>query len=155
MPHAARPLLLLLAAFSLLAACESSPGARPATQFPEVVGASADDSSARQRPAPTTARVGAPQQSRARANGPKVKDTVVVGRVRSFDRANRIVVVDVQDNAPAGALADGTELIARDYNTLAQTGLLRLLHYVRGLPLNTQIVSGQPSPGDEVVWVVP
>jgi hypothetical protein len=52
------------------------------------------------------------------------------------------------------ALANGTELIVRT-PALQITARLRTSRYVRGRTLGTKIVEGQPSPGDEVVWVAP
>jgi hypothetical protein len=80
---------------------------------------------------------------------------LIVGRVLSIDAAQRLAIIALQSDAPTGALAEGTELIARDYQSLAPTARLRASRYLRGRTLGTAIVSGQASPGDEVVWLAP
>jgi hypothetical protein len=152
----ATPALLLLAALTLLAACGQSPGARPATTTTQVIGALPAETTTRNESVSPNARGGAgPVRARARAHGPEVDRAVLVGRVRSVDRSQRTAIVDLRGDVPPAALANGVELSARDFNTLAQTGLLKVSRSIRDLPLGTNIVAGQPSPGDEVVWLVP
>lgn len=79
---------------------------------------------------------------------------LIVGRVLAVEAAHGFVFVDLASDAPIGAVAEGTELIARTLD-LHETGRLRASRYVRGRTLGTKIVSGQPSPGDEVVWLAP
>lgn len=80
---------------------------------------------------------------------------LIVGRILAVDRARRIATIDLQGEAPAAALENGAELVARDYTSLVQTAMLRASRFVRGRTLGTTIVSGQPSVGDEVVWLAP
>ena len=77
-----------------------------------------------------------------------------VGRVLSVDAARGFAIVDVAADAPATALTDGAPLIART-DDLRETARLTASRYVRGRTLGAKIVSGQPSPGDEVVFPAP
>ena len=79
---------------------------------------------------------------------------LIVGRIIAVDRAQGFAFVELGTDAPKSALADGTELIARTLE-LRETARLRASRYVRGRTLGTRIVAGQPSPGDEVVWLAP
>ncbi|MBL9189011.1 MAG: hypothetical protein JNK23_16120 [Opitutaceae bacterium] len=79
---------------------------------------------------------------------------LIVGRVLSHDAAQGIVIVELAGDAPPGAATDGAELMARTAE-LRETARLRASRVVRGRILGTQLVSGQPAPGDEVVWLVP
>ena len=79
---------------------------------------------------------------------------LIVGRVIAIDAEHRFAFVELATDAPAGATADGTELIARTLE-LRETARLHASRYVRGRTLGTNIVAGQPSPGDEVVWLAP
>jgi hypothetical protein len=78
----------------------------------------------------------------------------LVGRVLAVDAARGFAFVDLTAEPPAAALADGAELIART-DDLRETARLRASRYVRGRTLGARIVSGQPAPGDEVVFFVP
>jgi hypothetical protein len=78
----------------------------------------------------------------------------VVGRVLAVDVPHGFVIVDLATNPPAAALVDGAELIART-DDLRETARLRVSRYVRGRTLGTTLVSGRPSPHDEVVWRAP
>lgn len=79
---------------------------------------------------------------------------LIVGRVLATDPVGAFAWVDLVFDAPAGALGEGAELTTRTFN-LRPTGTLRTSRYMRGRTLGTQIVSGQPTPGDEVVWLAP
>jgi hypothetical protein len=79
---------------------------------------------------------------------------LIVGRIVAVDAARKFAFVDLASDAPAAALADGTELIVRTME-LQETARLQASRYVRGRTLGTKIVGGQPSPGDEVVWLAP
>ena len=79
---------------------------------------------------------------------------LIIGRVVAVDEAQRLAFIELATDAPNAALIAGTELVARTMN-LRDTGRLQVSAYVRGRTLGTQIVGGQPSPGDEVVWLAP
>ena len=79
---------------------------------------------------------------------------LIVGRVISVDDAQRLAFVELASDTPKGALIEGTELFVRTL-ALHDTGRLQVSAYVRGRTLGTKIVAGQPSPGDEVVWLAP
>jgi hypothetical protein len=79
---------------------------------------------------------------------------LIVGRVLAVDAERHFAFVDIAEQAPLLALVDGTDLTARTLQ-LRETAQLRASSYLRGRTLGTRIVSGQPSPGDEVVWRVP
>ena len=79
---------------------------------------------------------------------------LIVGRVIAIDAERRFAFVELATDAPAGATEDGTELMARTLE-LRETARLHASRYVRGRTLGTNIVAGQPSPGDEVVWLAP
>ena len=78
----------------------------------------------------------------------------LVGRVLAVDAARGFAFVDLTAEPPAAALVDGAELRART-DDLRETARLRASRYVRGRTLGAKIVSGQPSPGDEVVFRIP
>ncbi len=79
---------------------------------------------------------------------------LLVGRVLAVDLARRFAIVDLASDAPGAALADGAELLART-DALRETARLRASRYVRERTLGATIISGQPSPGDEVVFPAP
>jgi hypothetical protein len=79
---------------------------------------------------------------------------LIVGRVVAIDPAHNFAFVELASDAPPAATADGTELIARTLD-LRETGRLQASRYVRGHTLGARIVAGQPTPGDEVVWLAP
>ncbi len=79
---------------------------------------------------------------------------LIVGRILAVEPADGFAYVELATDAPVNALADGNELIARTLD-LRETGRLRASRYVRGRTLGTKIIAGQPSPGDEVVWLAP
>jgi hypothetical protein len=79
---------------------------------------------------------------------------LIVGRVVAIDAERRFAFVELAGDAPTAATADGSELIARTME-LRETARLQASRYVRGRTLGTNIVAGQPSPGDEVVWLAP
>jgi hypothetical protein len=78
----------------------------------------------------------------------------LVGRVLAVDLPNGFVIVDLAGDPPAAALADGAELIVRT-DDLHETARLRVSRYLRGRTLGTTLVSGRPSPREEVVWHAP
>ena len=106
--------------------------------------------------APRSARPPAPAPSVASAPAEPLwpSRNLLVGRVLAVDAARGFVFVDLATDAPAAALADDTELVART-DTLRETARLRASRYVRGRTLGAKIVSGQPAPGDEVVFPAP
>jgi hypothetical protein len=77
-----------------------------------------------------------------------------VGTVLAVDDAQGIVVVELAPDAPAEACAAGSELITRTAE-LRETGRLQASRQIRGRTLGTRLATGQPSPGDEVVWLAP
>jgi len=79
---------------------------------------------------------------------------LIIGRVIATEIPQGFAFVELAADAPAAALVDGTELIARTPD-LRETARLRASRYVRGRTLGTKIVGGQPAPGDEVVWLAP
>jgi hypothetical protein len=79
---------------------------------------------------------------------------LIIGRVTAIDETRRLAFVELMADAPKGALVNGTELSSRTL-ALSDSGRLQVSPYLRGRTLGTKIVSGQPSPGDEVVWLAP
>jgi hypothetical protein len=79
---------------------------------------------------------------------------LIVGRVVAIDREKGFAFIAVANDAPRAALAAGTELIVRTLE-LRDSGRVQVSRYLRGQTLGTKIVAGQPSPGDEVVWLAP
>jgi hypothetical protein len=79
---------------------------------------------------------------------------LIIGRVIAVEMPQGFAFVELATDAPATALVDGTELITRTLD-LRETARLRVSRYVRGRTLGTKVVAGQPSPGDEVVWLAP
>jgi len=79
---------------------------------------------------------------------------LIVGRITAIDATQGFAFVEIATDAPAAALAAGTELIARTLE-LRESGRLRASGIVRGRTLGTTILAGQPSAGDEVVWLAP
>lgn len=79
---------------------------------------------------------------------------LIVGRIIAIDVAQGFAFVELGADAPAAALADGTGFIART-TELNETARLQASRFVRGRTLGTKIISGKPSPGDEVVWQTP
>lgn len=77
-----------------------------------------------------------------------------VGRVLAVDPTRGIAIVDLAMDAPPTALVDGAPLVTRT-NDLRETARLTASRYLQGRTLGTKIVSGQPSPGDEVVFPAP
>lgn len=79
---------------------------------------------------------------------------LIIGRIVALDPARSFAFVELSMDAPIAALAEGSELITRTLG-LKETGRLHVSRQVRGRTLGTTIVSGQPGPGDEVVWLAP
>lgn len=101
------------------------------------------------RPAPPPASAPA-AATRAISPSPRL----IVGRVLAVDPPKGFTFVEVGSDAPPAALQDGTELVTRALD-LRETAQLRVSRYLRGRTLGTTVISGQPSPGDEVVWLAP
>jgi hypothetical protein len=76
---------------------------------------------------------------------------LLVGRVIAIDAANGLAFIELSSAAPPAALAEGAELVARTED-LRPTARLTASRYVRGRTLGAKILSGQPAPGNEVVW---
>ena len=74
----------------------------------------------------------------------------IVGRIVAVDTARGFAFVSLTTTTPAAALVEGGELIVRS-DDLRETGRVRTSRYTRGRTLGTQIISGQPKLGDEVV----
>ncbi|MDP3071329.1 MAG: hypothetical protein Q8N18_13650 [Opitutaceae bacterium] len=79
---------------------------------------------------------------------------LIIGRVAMIEAGRGIVIVELSADAPTGATAEGAELMTRTAD-LRETARLHASRYLRGRSLGTQLVSGQPGPGDEVVWLAP
>lgn len=94
----------------------------------------------------------APQASLVEPLAPSPR--LILGRVLAVNRDQGFVFVDLAADAPAAALAEGTEFICRTLD-LRESGRVRASRYVRGRTLGTTIIAGQPAPGDEVVWLAP
>ncbi len=99
--------------------------------------------------APTTSASPTPKSTVFAASA-----NVVVGRIVAVDAERGFAFVDLGFAAPPAAQADGATLVARKLD-LRETARLRASSYVHGKTLGTKIVSGQPAPGDEVVWQAP
>ena len=79
---------------------------------------------------------------------------LIMGRVLAVDPKQGFAFVELAGEAPKAGLAAGTELISRTLD-LRETARLQVSAFQRGRTLGTKIVAGQPSPGDEVVWLAP
>ena len=79
---------------------------------------------------------------------------LIVGRVIAIDAPRGFAIVELAADAPAAAASEGAELISRTLE-LRETARLRATRQHRGRILGTQVLSGQSSPGDEVVWLAP
>jgi hypothetical protein len=79
---------------------------------------------------------------------------LIVGYVIAVDPSRRFAFVEPAADAPAAALAEGTRLLVRTPD-LRDTGQLLVSAHRRGRTLGAKIAEGQPSPGDEVVWLAP
>lgn len=79
---------------------------------------------------------------------------LILGRILAVDIAQGFAHVELAADAPAAALAEGTELTARS-DDLRATGRLKASRYVRGRILGASVVQGRPEAGDEVVWLAP
>lgn len=79
---------------------------------------------------------------------------LIMGRLIAVDQAQGFAFVEIAADAPKAGLVAGTELIARTAD-LRETAKLQVSPHLRARTLGTKIVAGQPSPGDEVVWLAP
>jgi len=104
--------------------------------------------------APTSAAAAARNASPLPPGALVPSPRLIIGRVLVLDRARGFAFVDLAADPPADAVADGAELMTRTAG-LRETARLRASPYLRGRTLGAKIVSGQPSPGDEVVWLAP
>ncbi len=77
-----------------------------------------------------------------------------VGRIVAVNPIEGFAFVEVGADAPASALVDGTELIVRTLS-LQERARVRVSRYIRGRTLGARILTGQATPGDEVVWLAP
>src|SRR3954466_10759748 len=125
--HFTARLLLLLAVFSFQAGCSLITPRTAAVKQP---------------PAPLPAGALIPSPG------------IIIGRVVAIDAARRFAFVELAPDAPTSATAEGADLVARTLD-LRETARLQASRYLRGRTLGTHIVSGQPTPGDEVVWLAP
>lgn len=75
----------------------------------------------------------------------------LVGRIISCDPSQGFAVVELVNEAPAEAVADGAVLVVRSLD-LRETARVRASRYLKGKMLGTNIVSGRPAVGDEVVF---
>lgn len=76
---------------------------------------------------------------------------LLVGRIIAVDAKRGFAFIELSHSAPPAALVEGTALVART-DDLRETARLGASRYTRGRTLGARILSGQPSPGDEVVW---
>lgn len=79
---------------------------------------------------------------------------LIVGRVLALDADRGFAFVELASDAPRPALAPGALLVARRPD-LTPVATLRPSAQVRGRVLGTRVLSGNPRPGDEVVWEAP
>jgi hypothetical protein len=79
---------------------------------------------------------------------------LIIGRIIAINPAQGFAFIELAPDAPNAALIAGTEWIARTLE-LRETGRMHVSPYVRGRTVGTKIVAGQPSTGDEVVWLAP
>lgn len=134
MTHTARP-LTLLAVFFCLTAC--------AHRVASVASSSPAPSLSALAPTP-------PPSPDALQSSPRT----LVGRILAIDASRGFAFVATAPEAPSAALAEGAELLVRT-DDFRETARLRVSPYVRSRTLGTQIIAGQPSPGDEVVYPPP
>ena len=78
----------------------------------------------------------------------------LVGHVLAVDRARGTAIVDLAPDAPASALCEGAELVARTRD-LHPAARLAVTRYLRGRTLGVTILAGDPAVDDEVVWHLP
>ena len=78
----------------------------------------------------------------------------IIGRVVAVDPGRAFAFVELAGDAPTESFGAGEELTTRTPD-LRETARLVASRHVRGRTLGTNILSGQPSPGDEVVWLAP
>jgi len=88
------------------------------------------------------------------ASAPAPSPRLIVGRIIAIDAAQGFAFIELASDAPPAALGPDNELIARTLD-LRETARLQTSTHLRGRTLGTTILSGKPSPGDEVVWLAP
>jgi hypothetical protein len=74
----------------------------------------------------------------------------VIGRILHVDLSNATAVVELAPGPRSAPFFPGDALIARRLDTLAPTARLRVAPYQSGRMLGVYLVSGTPSPQDEV-----
>jgi len=74
-----------------------------------------------------------------------------VGRILAIDLERHFAFVALTPSAPPIALQPGIVLLARN-DELRSTANLRTSRQLRGRTLGVQIITGQPTVGDEVVF---
>jgi hypothetical protein len=79
---------------------------------------------------------------------------LIIGRIIAVDQERGFAFVELVREAPASAVAPDTELFTRTPD-LQATAVLQTSRHLRGRTLGATITSGNPSPGDEVVWLAP
>ena len=109
---------------------------------------------ARRAAAPATSAAASAPLSPASSEPLTPSPRLIVGRIIAIDAARGFAFIELAADPPRAALAESTELIARS-SELRETARLHASPYARGRTLGTRIVSGQPAPGDEVVWLAP
>lgn len=77
----------------------------------------------------------------------------LVGRVLSVNAQRGFVFIKLDLDSPPAASREGTELIVRT-DDLRETARLRSTAYSRGRILGASLISGRPTPGDEVVFLL-
>lgn len=79
---------------------------------------------------------------------------LIIGRIVAVDSVQGFALIELAPDAPGAALVEGAELTSRTLE-LQETARLQGSRHVRGRTFGTKIVSGQPTRGDEVVWLAP
>lgn len=104
-------------------------------------------------PAPPAPKVAKPEPPPS-AEALRLSPRRLVGRILAIDAARRFAFVALASDPPAAALVEGAELVVRT-DELEETGRLRASRYTQPRTLGAEIIRGQPSPGDEVVYQAP
>lgn len=77
-----------------------------------------------------------------------------VGNVLAVDGSRGIAIIELCSESPSTALLDGAPLLTRSL-ALRETARLTASRFLQGRTLGARIESGQPEPGDEVVFPAP
>lgn len=78
-------------------------------------------------------------------------ENIIVGRVLAYRADDQLALVELSLIATPPFDLRGRELVARDPRTLAPTARLQASFHRRGRVLGAFVLSGSPSPDDEVV----